>query len=253
MYGHGRKSSVVGRSNAAAPTAIELLPLPASVKAHVAVIQPYLLRRTRLHLVIFTFAASVLIYVFLLVEKPSAEAQAGANLGKEPLVLWQTAAPPSDGGEQLQHGHHPSLLELEVRDDGPQHPHPPLPRDSVFTDPWPHAPEVHELFKESQSRMSSFQIPKPVWPTLSRRNKKLGLKRGGMVSWENFTRASADYSGPYALVQSDKSVEKQWRKIQKASYEESPEDVKIREARRDWVKKAFLHAWRGYKYAIITR
>lgn len=182
---------------------------------------------------------------------------------------------------------------LPIREDPHPNPHIPLPRESVFTDPWPSDPKISQTWLSSE-RLAQMGIDVPDWPAqgtgigskpIKRPNR---LNNSSMVQWQDFWRQSwyrparleelpewtmAATAGASAPVmagggagrdegdkeseggrkEEDESTSKvdesklPGYRIQAPSFYESEEDISIRRARREWVKKAFMHAWTGYK------
>ena len=147
-------------------------------------------------------------------------------------------------GEARSDDSFPNLL--PIREDPHPNPHIPLPRDTVFTDPWPTDPKIVKTWL-SDERLGQMGMELPEWPTSgtgSRTLKKPNrLSRSSMVEWKELWRQS--WYKPATLEALPDAMPSY--RIQAENFDETKEDVAIRRARRDWVRRAFLHAWTGYK------
>lgn len=125
----------------------------------------------------------------------------------------------------------------------PVHPNPkPRPaRESVFTDPWPEEPKIADFWL-SEARLSNIPTGFPNWPPENEDADSAQKQKPVKIPWKALFRPSG-YKGPVALEEA--TVEE--KRIQALRFRENEDDIAIRRARQDWVKRAFLHAWRGYK------
>ena len=226
-----------------------LLPVPASFPQAAATYYPLLVRRNRFSLVFGSIISSFSIYFLLL------RGQVGSKLSHFDSSSYLVAPPidaSGDGSGKLYSSFRSAENaldvsapeELPVRVLPPEHPHPPLPRSLAFTDPWPDAPDIASFWLCDERIYEKVADIIPMWPKTSN-TRPQSLQEISKVSWKELYRP-IDYEGPIkleALPQTERY--KVWPKIQKESFEDP--DITLRDARREWVKKAFLHAWRGYK------
>lgn len=129
----------------------------------------------------------------------------------------------------------------------PVRPKPKVPvatRESVFTDPWPEEPKIAEFWL-SESRLENIPAGFPNWPAESNKDSSERQKLS-KIPWASLFRPSG-YKGPVALEDDLPGKSAEWSRIQASRYDENDDDAAIRRARQDWVRRAFLHAWKGYK------
>jgi mannosyl-oligosaccharide alpha-1,2-mannosidase len=138
-----------------------------------------------------------------------------------------------------------NLQDLPVRVPVHSNPRPPLARESVFTNPWPGQAKI-ATFWLSDERLNNIEPGFPNWPTELDRDQSRRRNTLKKVAWNSLFRPRG-YKGPVALVEKDDGGIVDWPRIQSTNIQESEDDVAIRRARQDWVMRAFLHAWRGYK------
>ena len=143
----------------------------------------------------------------------------------------------------------------------PEHPHPPLPIDTVFDNPWPDQPNIVESYLSDEQVLSPLSEQIPNWPEQQDSNgdpqtpawerKVTTLPKSGMVPWSKLYRRPGTPDAPYKLEEPPKlsTAHRTWRQntIQLTTYTETAHQTKIRQARQKWAKNAFLHAWRGYR------
>ena len=128
----------------------------------------------------------------------------------------------------------------------PLHPNPkpPLPVDSVFTDPWPDKPDIVKIHLSS-TRFSNMPMPLPDWPTDNLKDTSRPPKLS-KTPWKGLYRPEG-YKGPIGLEELHAGASKEPPKIQIPTFSESAESIAVRRARQEWARRAFLHAWGGYK------
>lgn len=134
------------------------------------------------------------------------------------------------------------LEDLPVKVPVHPNPKPPLARDSVFTDPWPDKPGIAKL-QLSKDKLANVPMNLPNWPVQTEQGSKRKPKFS-KIPWEGLYRPEG-YKGPVGLE--DLPSYRSEEALQSSTFEETDEDIAIRRARQDWVKRAFLHAWGGYK------
>lgn len=136
------------------------------------------------------------------------------------------------------------LHDLPVRVPNHPNPKPPLARESVFTDPWPSDSKIASSWL-SETRLANIPMGFPNWPAEQEldSHKKQKLSK---IPWKSLFRPEG-YKGPVRLQELPSGAADEPPKIQQASFTEVEQDIAIRRARQDWVRRAFLHAWRGYK------
>lgn len=240
------------------------LPLPANFSQHSAPVYAPLRRRSRFTLLIGFVLSTGVIYFLLFPSEsldyvPFGRGSRGKGSPDEGLEFSEDSAIVPDREGRLYGLMQPgkqagdkeaSLVQLEVREEPPLYPHPPLPREQT-DNPWPGAQHSNiRDFYLSEERLASHLEPSPPqWPSAVSR-KHQSLPKTKMVQWRDLYRAKRQ-DDPVALTQPDEAVRdhnrRLWNPIQAIDFHESEEDVRIRMERRTWVKKAFLHAWRGYK------
>lgn len=121
---------------------------------------------------------------------------------------------------------------------------PSLPVDSVFSDPWPDRPEIVKIHLSS-TKFSNLPMALPHWPTEDD-SEPVQKPKFGKIPWKSLFRPQG-YKGPVALERLSDDGTPGVREIQRTSFAESDKDIDVRRARQEWVKRAFLHAWGGYK------
>lgn len=129
----------------------------------------------------------------------------------------------------------------------PPHPNPKpvLARESVFSNPWPDAPKIASHWL-SDERLNQDGGAASNWPT-SRAKLDSAPKAVPTIAWKDLYRPSG-YQGPIGLKDlPEDQIIKSSPTIQAEAFHESAEDIAIRRARQSWVRRAFKHAWGGYK------
>ena len=158
----------------------------------------------------------------------------------------QSSAPKRVGGTADM-----PLDDLPIRIDPHPNPHIPLPRESVFDNPWPDDTKIAQHWLDDW-RLANVGSASPDWALLTT-GKGLDVRvpnrlpRDRMQMWEKFARTAAYKPAALEAAPAGSASGGVWSKIQLDSYSETAEDVRIRQARQAWVKRAFLHAWRGYE------
>lgn len=128
----------------------------------------------------------------------------------------------------------------------PLHPNPkpPLPVDSVFTDPWPDKPDIVKIHLSSR-KFLNVPMPLPDWPTENLKDTSRPPKLS-KTAWKGLYRPEG-YKGPISLEELDAHASEVQPRIQSPTFHESAESIAVRRQRQEWARRAFLHAWGGYK------
>ena len=220
------------------------LPLPASISRTAVKYFSLLVRRNRFSLVLASVFCSLFTYFLLIYSRDSP--QISTTTYEDHKGRFYGSFKPANSAVNVP----VPDPNLPIRVLPPTFPHPSLPRSLAFSNPWPDAPEIVKFWL-SVERLGVEADPEiPKWPG-ARKPRLQSLEQISMVQWSELFRPR-DYKEPVRLDPLlDSERGRIWPKIQKDKFDESLEDVKVREARQRWVKMAFLHAWRGYKLVHI--
>jgi len=128
----------------------------------------------------------------------------------------------------------------------PLHPNPkpPLPIDSVFSDPWPDKPDIVKIHLSS-TKFSNMPMTLPNWPTKDEKDSTRQPKYRKIL-WSGLFRPGG-YKGPIGLEEQPAYHLEEPVKIQAQTFSETEDEIAVRRARQEWARRAFLHAWGGYK------
>lgn len=225
---------------------------PAQDAAHPALytfLAPLFLRKSRFSIILSILVVSLVLYFVLLGDTTALTSRLGLHQptlsGLEKGILVGDVQE-ARGGGRSRRPEEPNVA-LPIREEPHPNPHIPLPEETVFDNPWPDDPDIVKHWLNDE-RLASVPFEPPDWSTLLDKQapgKLLNrLPKSEMVHWKDFWRPRG-YKAAKLVEDTSPST---WPKIQKqGSFEESAHDIKIRQARREWVRRAFMHAWTGYK------
>lgn len=141
--------------------------------------------------------------------------------------------------------------DLPIRVDPHPNPHIPSPRNTVFDNPWPDDTKIAQHWLDDW-RLANVGSASPDWALLTT-GEGLDVRvpnrlpRDRMQAWDKFARPAGYKPAALEEAPAGSASSGVWSSIQLESYSERAEDVRVRQARQAWVKRAFLHAWRGYE------
>ncbi|GAA95684.1 glycoside hydrolase family 47 protein [Mixia osmundae IAM 14324] len=147
----------------------------------------------------------------------------------------------------------PTVLAMRV--EGPSNPehlllrYTPLPKRPLVTaadDPWPDRPEIASTWLSSK-RPRRDPDP-PVWPK-EYPNMTAPLALSAQIPFSSLKKPTFESSPPLAQRHDLPRVQYDFEADIKAGSGETPARKEERLQRRDWTKRAIIHAWEGYKAA----